>query len=143
MIDEAGQLSLADALAAGTAARNLILLGDPLQLPHVSQAVHPEGTSLSVLQHLLGEHPTVPADRGLFLEQTRRMHPGVCEFISEEVYESRLKSHPDCARQSVGGEAGIRYLPVAHTGNTSDSPEEAQAIRERDRRACSAVRSAT
>ncbi len=129
MIDEAGQLSLADALASGTAARNLILLGDPLQLPHVSQAVHPEGTSLSVLQHLLGEHPTVPADRGLFLELTRRMHPGVCEFISEEVYEGRLKSHPDCALQSVGGEAGIRCLPVAHTGNTSDSPEEAQVIR--------------
>ena len=75
VIDEAGQLSLADALAAGTAARNLILLGDPLQLPHVSQAVHPEGTSLSVLAHLLGEHPTVPAERGLFLDQTRRMHP--------------------------------------------------------------------
>ena len=129
IIDEAGQLSLADALASGTAARNLILLGDPLQLPHVSQAVHPEGTSLSVLQHLLGEHPTVPAERGLFLELTRRMHPGVCEFISEEVYESRLKSHPDCALQSVDGEAGIRCLPVAHTGNTSDSPEEAQVIR--------------
>ena len=128
VIDEAGQLSLADALASGTAARNLILLGDPLQLAHVSQAVHPEGTSPSVLQHLLGEHPTVPADRGLFLEQTRRMHPGVCEFISDEVYESRLTSHPDCALQSVGGEAGIRFLPVPHIGNTSDSPEEARVI---------------
>ena len=110
VIDEAGQLSLADALAAGTSARNLILLGDPLQLPHVSQAVHPEGTSLSVLAHLLGEHATVPAERGLFLEQTRRMHPDVCTFISDEVYEHRLQSHPDCALQSVGGEAGIRYL---------------------------------
>ena len=54
VIDEAGQLSLADALAAGTAARNLILLGDPLQLPQVSQATHPQGTNASVLEHLLG-----------------------------------------------------------------------------------------
>jgi uncharacterized protein len=129
VIDEAGQLSLADALAAGTSAGNLILLGDPLQLPHVSQAVHPEGTSLSVLEHLLGEHPTVPAERGLFLDQTRRMHPAVCEFISDEVYEGRLKSHPDCALQSVGGEAGIRCLPVQHVGNASSSPEEAETIR--------------
>ncbi len=54
VIDEAGQLSFADALAAGTAARNLILLGDPLQLAQVSQATHPPGTNASVLQHLLG-----------------------------------------------------------------------------------------
>jgi predicted RecB family nuclease len=129
VIDEAGQLSLADALAAGTSARNLILLGDPLQLPHVSQAVHPEGTSLSVLQHLLGDSPTVPPSRGLFLTQTWRMHPAVCTFISEEVYASRLESHPDCANQGVGGGAGIRYLPVEHAGNASSSPEEAETIR--------------
>jgi predicted RecB family nuclease len=129
VIDEAGQLSLADSLAAGTSARNLILLGDPLQLAHVSQAVHPVGTSLSVLQHLLGEHATIPGDRGVFLEETRRMHPAVCEFISEEVYEGRLRSHPDCSRQSVGGTAGIRHLSVAHLGNSSTSPEEARAIR--------------
>jgi uncharacterized protein len=129
VIDEAGQLSLADALAAATSARNLILLGDPLQLPHVSQAVHPQGTSLSILEHLLGEHATVPPERGLFLTETRRMHPAVCGFISDEVYEQRLRSYPDCANQSVGGAAGIRYLPVAHAGNSSASREEAEAIR--------------
>jgi predicted RecB family nuclease len=130
VIDEAGQLSLADSLAAGTAARNLILLGDPLQLPHVSQAVHPEGTSLSVLEHLLGGHATVPPERGIFLTETRRMHPAVCQFISHEVYEDRLRSYPDCARQGVGGEAGIRQIAVAHAGNSSRSPEEARAIRD-------------
>ncbi|MDX6618448.1 MAG: hypothetical protein QOK36_834, partial [Gaiellales bacterium] len=129
VIDEAGQLSLADALAAGASARNLILLGDPLQLPHVSQAVHPAGTSLSVLQHLLGEHATIPGDRGVFLEETRRMHPAICTFISEEVYESRLHAHPDCGRQAVGGAAGIRHLSVPHLANSSSSPQEALAIR--------------
>jgi hypothetical protein len=130
VIDEAGQLALADALAAGTSARNLILLGDPLQLPHVSQAIHPGGTSLSVLEHMLGGLATVPGERGLFLEETRRMHSSICSFISAEVYEQRLHSHPDCDRQAVGGRAGIRYLPVRHVGNASSSPQEAAVIRE-------------
>src|SRR6267378_3451370 len=42
VIDEAGQVSLADALAMGAAARNVILLGDPLQLAQVSQGTHPD-----------------------------------------------------------------------------------------------------
>jgi len=75
MIDEAGQVSLADALAMGTSARSIILLGDPLQLAQVSQGSHPAGTGASVLEHLLGEEATVPAHMGLFLERTRRMRP--------------------------------------------------------------------
>ena len=96
-IDEAGQVSLADALAMGTAARNLVLVGDPLQLAQVLQGTHPEGAGASVLQHLLGEHATIPADRGLFLERTFRLHPDVCGYISEEFYEGRL-AHDPCHR---------------------------------------------
>lgn len=87
VIDEAGQMSLADALAVGTAAHNIVLLGDPLQLAQVSQGVHPGGTGCSVLEHLLGDDATVPPDRGLFLERTRRMHPDVCRFVSEVIYD--------------------------------------------------------
>ncbi len=94
VIDEAGQVSLADALAMGAAARNVVLLGDPLQLAQVSQGTHPPGTEASVLEHLLGAHATIPPDRGVFLERTRRMHPDVCRFISEVVYESRLDGVP-------------------------------------------------
>ncbi|HEY2788333.1 MAG TPA: TM0106 family RecB-like putative nuclease [Gaiellales bacterium] len=129
VIDEAGQLSLADALAAGTAAQNLILLGDPLQLPQVSQATHPQGTNASILQHLLGVDATVPEDRGVFLTETWRMHPDVCRFISDEVYEGRLSSHPSCALQTTSAGTGIRYLPVVHRGNGSQSPEEAERVR--------------
>ena len=129
VIDEAGQLSLADALAAGTAAKNLILLGDPLQLPQVSQATHPPGTNASVLQHLLGVHATVPEDRGVFLTETWRMHPDICRFISDEVYEGRLSSHPSCALQTTSAGTGVRYLPVEHRGNGSQSPEEAERVR--------------
>jgi hypothetical protein len=131
--DEAGQISLADALAMGTCARNVILLGDPQQLAQVSQAVHPPGAGVSVLEHLLEEDTTIPPERGLFIDETRRMHPDVCKFISRAIYEDRLESFADCANQRVDapGEltgTGIRYVPVAHEGNTRESPEEAETI---------------
>jgi len=132
-VDEAGQLSLADALAIGTSARNLVLLGDPLQLAQVSQAVHPPGAGASVLEHLLGEHATIPPDRGLFIDETRRMHPDVCRFISEAIYEGRLESFADCARQRLDARGeltgtGVRYVPVEHEGNARQSAEEAREI---------------
>jgi predicted RecB family nuclease len=132
-IDEAGQISLADALAMGTCARNVILLGDPQQLAQVSQAVHPPGAGVSVLEHLLGEYTTIPPERGLFIDETRRMHPDVCEFISKAIYEDRLESFPDCANQRIEAPGrltgtGVRYVPVAHEGNTRESQEEADTI---------------
>ena len=87
LIDESGQLALADALAASCSARNLILLGDPLQLPQVTQADHPGGGGRSVLEHVLGKDATLHPGRGVFLSQTRRMHPDVCSFISAQIYE--------------------------------------------------------
>jgi predicted RecB family nuclease len=128
VIDEAGQVSLADALAMGTAARNVILLGDPLQLAQVSQGTHPPGTGVSILEHLLGDAATIPPDRGVFLERTRRMHPDVCRFISEIVYDSRLEGLPELARQATAFGTGLRFMPVVHGGNTSSSAEEAQAV---------------
>jgi predicted RecB family nuclease len=129
VIDEAGQMSLADALAVGTSARSLILLGDPLQLAQVSQGVHPGGMGCSVLEHLLGDEATVPPDRGLFLERTRRMHPDVCRFVSEVVYDGRLLPLDGLERQELEGVgAGIRHLPVEHDGNSQASQEEAEAI---------------
>ena len=133
IIDEAGQVSLADALAMGTAARNLILLGDPLQLAQVSQGVHPDGSGASVLEHLLGEHGTIPPERGVFLDRTRRMHPDVCRFVSEVVYESRLHAIPECENQRIHATGaltgtGVRFIEVHHEGNTRASTEEADAI---------------
>lgn len=133
LIDEAGQIALADALAMGTCARNLILLGDPQQLAQVSQAIHPPGAGVSVLEHLLDADTTIPPERGLFIDQTRRMHPDVCKFISRAIYEDRLESFPACAEQRIEAPGrltgtGIRYVPIAHEGNTRESPEETQAI---------------
>ena len=128
IIDEAGQVALADALAMGTAARNLILLGDPLQLAQVSQGVHPPGTGASVLEHLLGEAPTIPVDRGVFLERSFRMHPGVSAFISEIVYAGRLHSDDSAARRTTSFGTGIRFAPVDHDGNRSASDEEVAQV---------------
>jgi len=128
-VDEAGQVSLADALAVGTAARNLVFLGDPLQLAQVSQGVHPGGTGCSVLEHLLGDATTIPPERGVFLERTWRMHPAVCSFVSEVVYDGRLEPAPGRERQSITGVgAGLRYVPVEHEGRSQAAPEEAEAI---------------
>ena len=95
VIDEAGQLSLADALAASRAAHNLILLGDPLQLPQVAQASHLRGSGRSVLEHVVGDDVTLADDRGVFLSTTWRMHPDVCDFISDQIYEGRLTLPPE------------------------------------------------
>jgi uncharacterized protein len=128
IVDEAGQLALADALAASTSANNLILLGDPSQLAQVSQAVHPGGSGASVLEHVLGADVTIPPERGVFLAQTRRMHPDVCRFISDQIYEGRLTSHSSCAGQSTGLGTGLRWIRASHSECSTASPEEAELI---------------
>ncbi len=147
VIDEAGQVALADALAMATSAASVVLLGDPLQLAQVSLAEHPEGAGASVLDHLLAaaerEHDarqpaaaaadgTVPEDRGVFLDRSFRMHPELCEFISEMVYGGRLHAASSCERQRVDAAwfagAGLRYVPVEHAGNAQSSPEEVEAV---------------
>jgi predicted RecB family nuclease len=127
-IDEAGQTSLADALALGTCARTLVLLGDPVQLAQVTQGIHPAGAGVSVLRHLLEERPTVPEDMGLFLERSFRMHPDVCRYISSAFYEDRLESAPGCETQGSSFGTGLRFVPVEHVGNSTSSEEEGAAI---------------
>jgi len=133
VIDEAGQMSLANTLAVCQAARSLVLLGDPRQLDQPIQGVHPPGADVSALGHLLGESPTVDPSRGVFLDRTWRMHPDVCAFTTEQFYEGRLGARPELARQTVLGPGpltghGLRFLPVEHTGNTNVSEQEAAHV---------------
>ena len=138
-IDEAGQFSLANAIAVATSARNVILLGDQMQLSQPVQGTHPGNCGLSCLEHLLGEHATVPVDRGIFLETTRRMHPAICEFVSEAFYDGKLQPLPGLENQKIISvsdsssgwrtkEAGILLIPVSHEGNGQASDEEADVI---------------
>src|SRR5690606_31652225 len=132
-IDEAGQMALADVLAVAGSAANLVLLGDPQQLEQPQQASHPPGTGASALEHILGGHKTIPEEAGLFLKQTRRLHPAICAFTAEVFYEDRLSAYAGLERQAVQGarfpEAGLVYVPVAHEGRQARSEEEVDAIR--------------
>ena len=133
VIDEAGQMSLANTLAVCQAARSLVLLGDPRQLDQPIQGVHPPGADVSALGHLLGEAATVDPSRGVFLDRTWRMHPEVCAFTSEQFYEGRLGTRPELSRQTVQGPGplagqGLRYVPVVHAGNSNASAEEAVQV---------------
>lgn len=133
-VDEAAQMSLANVLAVSHAAKTVVLLGDPRQLEQPLQGSHPEGTDVSALQHILVGHATVTAERGLFLEETWRLHPEICAFTSELFYEDRLRSKAGLQQQAVKSKSrvngsGLRYLAVEHEGNQSASVEEADVIK--------------
>jgi uncharacterized protein len=127
-VDEAGQVSLADAMAVGSVARNLVFLGDPNQLPQVSQGAQQEEAKVSVLQHLLGEHETVPPDRGIFLEHTWRLRPEICAFTSEAYYEGRLLPAEVSARRTLAAGDGLVLDQEDHEGRSQSSSEEANAV---------------
>jgi uncharacterized protein len=129
VIDEAGQFCLANTIAVAPAAANALLLGDPQQLPQVSQGTHPEPVDTSALDWLVDGRRTLPDQRGYFLDRSYRMHPAVCAAVSALAYEGRLQSH-ECteARHLDGQEPGVHVSAVAHQGNSTESPEEADAI---------------
>jgi uncharacterized protein len=130
VIDEAGQFCLANTIAVAPAAANLLLLGDPQQLPQVSQGIHPEPVDGSALGWLVEDHRTLPAERGYFLDRTHRMHPAVCAPVSALAYEGRLQSYAEitAARRLDGYSPGVHVLQVGHEGNSTESREEADAI---------------
>ncbi len=132
-IDEAGQMSLADAIAASPCATNLVLLGDPQQLDQPLQGVHPPGAERSALAHVLDGERVVPDQLGLFLDGSWRLHPEIGAYTSEVFYEGRLHSHPGREQLSLTGVSlmsgtGIRFLPVVHHGQSNESPEEAAEV---------------
>jgi predicted RecB family nuclease len=132
-IDEAGQMSLADVLAASQAAGSLVLLGDPQQLDQPQQGIHPPGADGSAFDHILRGHATIGPGQGLFLAETHRLHPDICEFTSEVFYEGRLKPRPENQRQRIDTDGplngtGLRLVQVVHTGNQSESKEEVTRI---------------
>ncbi len=138
-IDEAGQVSLANVVAMGVSARNLVLVGDQMQLAQPIKGDHPGGSGLSVLEYVLGDRATVPPDRGVFLAVTRRMHPDVCRFISEAVYEGRLHPEGSTATQRLvlapGADpvlrpSGVRFVAVIHEDCSQKSEEEGIRVRE-------------
>jgi hypothetical protein len=134
VVDEAGQMSLANVLAAAQSARSLVLLGDPQQLDQPLKGSHPDGAAVSALEHLLaGGAKTISSEQGLFLEHTWRLHPSICAFTSEAFYESRLQSQAGLEQQRLEGHtylngAGPWFVGIDHEGNQNASPEEAAVV---------------
>ncbi|HTC85869.1 MAG TPA: DEAD/DEAH box helicase, partial [Candidatus Acidoferrum sp.] len=138
-IDEAGQLSLANVVAVGGCTSSIVLLGDPNQLPQVSNGSHPDGAGVSALEYVVGDAPTIAPDRGLLLDVTYRMHPLVNDFVSPVFYAGELRTDPSTARQSIGARPGdvhtpaepglgLRFVPVEHAGDETSSIAEAAAV---------------
>lgn len=133
-VDEAGQVSLANLIAMGVCARNIVLLGDQMQLGQPIQAAHPGRSGESTLDYLLDGKATIEPSRGIFLDKTFRMHPDVCGFISDCFYEGRLKPEARTAVQRLvlSGTphpalkpTGIVLHEVPHQDNGQRSKEEA------------------
>jgi hypothetical protein len=143
-IDEAGQMSLANALAIATSAKSVVLVGDPQQLAQPGKGAHPllpepadelfpRASGASALEHVLAGRATVPTDEGIFLDVTFRLHPEICKFISAAMYDGRLEHADNCQTRAItigsgARETGIRWCPVEHDGNKISSPEEVAAI---------------
>jgi predicted RecB family nuclease len=132
-VDEAGQMSLPDVLAVSQAAKSIILLGDPQQLEQPLQGTHPPGVDSSALHHVLDGHQTISSEAGLFLSETWRLAPSICDFTSELFYENRLGTHDRLKRQKLTGPTsfageGLFFVPVIHEGNQNSSNEEAHVI---------------
>lgn len=136
-VDEAGQVALANLVAMGTSAKNIVLLGDQMQLGQPIQGVHPGRSGESSLEYLLNGMATIPAERGIFLGTTWRMHPDVCRFISDAVYDGRLEPEPNNANQALllSDDAhpalmptGLRYVPIEHDACSQRSQDEAELV---------------
>lgn len=139
VVDEAGQVSLGNLLAMTGCAKNLVLVGDQMQLPQPVQGVHPGETGLSAMDYAMQDHPTVPRERGILLNVSWRMHPDVCDFISAAVYEGRLRAEASTEGQRLVladglhealRPTGISTIDLDHEGCTQSSEEEAAVIAE-------------
>ncbi|MEJ1092156.1 TM0106 family RecB-like putative nuclease [Microbacterium istanbulense] len=129
VIDEAGQFSLASTIAVAAGAQRLLLLGDPQQLPQVSQGTHPEPVNTSALGWVMQGTAVIDPAHGYFLRDSWRMHPAVAAPVSTLAYAGRLASAPGTERRVVEGiEPGLHIRAVRHQGNSTQSPEEAAEV---------------
>jgi predicted RecB family nuclease len=129
VVDEAGQFSLANTLAVISTGKNALLLGDPQQLPQVSQGSHPDPVEVASLAHLLNGRATIPSTLGYFLSESYRMHSLVTEPVSKLQYDGELLSHPRTdARLLEATPPGLHSVEVNHSGNRTSSAEEANEV---------------
>ena len=129
VVDEAGQFSLTNTVAAARAARSVLLLGDPQQLPQVSTGVHPYPVDVSALGWLSDGAAALDPRCGYFLGESWRMDSALCERVSWLSYDGALASAAATAGRALQGVApGVVSYPVEHVGCSVRSVQEAQAV---------------
>ena len=129
VVDEAGQFSLTNTVAAARAARSVLLLGDPQQLPQVSTGVHPYPVDVSALGWLSDGAAALDPRFGYFLGESWRMDSALCERVSWLSYDGALASAAATAGRTLQGvEPGVVSYPVEHAGCSVRSVQEAQAV---------------
>ena len=140
-IDEAGQISLADLIALGGVAKNIILVGDQLQLGQPTQGSHPGLSNNSVLDYLLQGKDTVEVNKGIFLSRTYRMHPNINSFISENFYENKLLTNPQNKNRKIDfpknffiNNEGIHTVLMDHEDCSQTSEQEFKKIVQRPKK---------
>ncbi|MFT4306343.1 MAG: AAA domain-containing protein, partial [Microbacterium sp.] len=129
VVDEAGQFSLASTIAVSVAAQRLLLLGDPQQLPQVSQGIHPEPVDTSALGWVMAGRPVIDPRMGYLLARTWRMRPEVAAPVSVLSYAGELAAAPVTTHRVLDGVApGLHPVPVVHRGDAASSPAEAAEV---------------
>ena len=133
IVDEAGQLSLADTMCVSDTCKRMVMFGDPQQLQQPQKAVHPFGTDDSALGHIFGGRKTVDDEYGLLLDTSYRMHDDICGFVSEMFYDGKLmydqaNSNHEILNNDTFSGSGMRFVPAEHEGNKSQSNEEVEKI---------------
>jgi uncharacterized protein len=137
-VDEASQVALANLVAVTGATKNIILMGDQMQLEQPIQGSHPGHSGASALEFMLMGHSVIPDDKGIFLERTYRMHPTVCAPLSDIVYEGKLQTDADNCKQAITIPDprliplanGILNVTVQHEDNTQCSQEEVHVVQQ-------------
>ena len=118
----------------GTSAKNIVLVGDQMQLAQPIKGTHPGESGTSGLVFLLGDNRVIPPDQGIFLDTTWRLHPDICNFVSHAFYDGKLKAHPLTKKRSLVltnaslPSAGIRMVLSEHRGCIQKSIEEGEIV---------------
>lgn len=137
-VDEAGQVSTANLFGMVRSTKNIVLMGDQMQLSQPIKGSHPGESGKSCLEYYLEGHQTIPKNIGVFLDKTYRLHPNICKFISSTSYENRLESHESTSHRLITlteqdndlitKNSGLLFIPVEHEDNNQSSDEEVEVI---------------
>lgn len=134
-IDEAGQVSTANVVGMSSSTKNIVLVGDQMQLGQPMKGTHPGEAGMSVLEYLLQGRDTIPPDRGIFLGTTWRLKPSICRFVSGAFYDGRLENHAETTgrrlllEKTELPEEGIVMIAADHAGCSQKSEAEGKVVR--------------